>query len=123
MVRAIKRARYLALLPFTVDDARELNKPTMAQGAIGLTETRGLVGVIEVADAAAKAGLADLLAFEQVGGGPAVRFSGDVAAVQVAGGRRSSGPADWRGHMPQRNAVTPRRSPVHAVASQPAIKS
>jgi hypothetical protein len=41
----------------------------MAQGAIGLIETRGLVGAIEAADAAAKAGLVDLLAFEQVGGG------------------------------------------------------
>ncbi|MGB1716987.1 MAG: BMC domain-containing protein [Candidatus Latescibacterota bacterium] len=57
----------------------------MAQGAIGLIETRGLVGAIEAADAAAKAGLVDLLAFEQVGGGlVSVRFSGDVAAVQVA---------------------------------------
>ena len=57
----------------------------MAQGAIGLIETRGLVGAIEAADAAAKAGLVDLLAFEQVGGGlVSVRFSGDVAAVQAA---------------------------------------
>ncbi len=57
----------------------------MAQGAIGLIETRGLVGAIEAADAAAKAGLVELLAFEQIGGGlVSVRFSGDVAAVQVA---------------------------------------
>ncbi|MGB1891395.1 MAG: BMC domain-containing protein [Candidatus Latescibacterota bacterium] len=57
----------------------------MAQGAIGFIETRGLVGAIEAADAAAKASSVDLLAFEQVGGGlVSVRFSGDVAAVQVA---------------------------------------
>ena len=57
----------------------------MAQGAIGLIETRGLVGAIEAADAAAKAGLVELMAFEQIGGGlVSVRFSGDVAAVQVA---------------------------------------
>ncbi len=57
----------------------------MAQGAIGFIETRGLVGAIEAADAAAKAGSVDLLAFEQVGGGlVSVRFRGDVAAVQVA---------------------------------------
>ena len=57
----------------------------MAQGAIGLIETRGLVGAVEAADAAAKAGLVELLAFEQIGGGlVSVRFSGDVAAVQVA---------------------------------------
>ena len=53
--------------------------------AIGLIETRGLVGAIEAADAAAKAGLVELLEFEQIGGGlVSVRFSGDVAAVQVA---------------------------------------
>ncbi len=57
----------------------------MAQAAIGLIETCGLVGAIEAADAAAKAGYVDLLGFEQVGGGlVSVRFSGDVAAVQVA---------------------------------------
>lgn len=57
----------------------------MAQGAVGLIETRGFVGAIEAADAAAKAGLVELLAFEQIGGGLiSVRFSGDVAAVQVA---------------------------------------
>ena len=57
----------------------------MAQTAIGLIETRGLVGAVEAADAAAKAGYVDLLGFEQIGGGlVSVRFRGDVAAVQVA---------------------------------------
>ncbi len=57
----------------------------MAQGAIGFIETRGLVGAVEAADAAAKASSIDLLAFEQIGGGlVSVRFRGDVAAVQVA---------------------------------------
>ncbi|MFT5090367.1 MAG: ethanolamine utilization protein EutM [Candidatus Latescibacterota bacterium] len=57
----------------------------MTKAAIGLIETRGLVGAIEAADAAAKAGFIDLLGFEQIGGGlVSVRFRGDVAAVQVA---------------------------------------
>jgi ethanolamine utilization protein EutM len=41
----------------------------LAQAAIGLIETRGLVGAVEAADAAAKAGFVDLLGFEQIGGG------------------------------------------------------
>ena len=53
--------------------------------AIGLIETRGLVGVIEAADAAAKSAQIDLLGIEQIGAGlVSVRFSGEVAAVQVA---------------------------------------
>jgi ethanolamine utilization protein EutM len=57
----------------------------LAQAAIGLIETRGLVGAVEAADAAAKAGFVDLLGFEQIGGGlVSIRFRGDVAAVQVA---------------------------------------
>ena len=57
----------------------------MPQTAIGLIETRGLVGVIEAADVAAKAANIRLLAFEPVGGGlVALRFCGDVASVQTA---------------------------------------
>lgn len=57
----------------------------MSQAAIGLIETRGLVGLIEAADAATKAAGVELLGFEQVGGGlVSIRFSGDVASVQTA---------------------------------------
>ncbi|MFH1569614.1 MAG: BMC domain-containing protein [Gemmatimonadota bacterium] len=57
----------------------------MAESAIGLIETRGLVGVIEAADTAAKAADVQLLGIEQVGGGlVSVRFAGDVAAVKAA---------------------------------------
>ena len=53
--------------------------------AIGLIETRGLVGVIQAADAAAKSAQVELLGIEQIGAGlVSVRFSGEVAAVQVA---------------------------------------
>jgi ethanolamine utilization protein EutM len=57
----------------------------MPQAAVGFIETRGLVGAIEAADAAAKAAGVELLGFQQVGGGlVTVRFRGDVAAVQTA---------------------------------------
>lgn len=57
----------------------------MAESAIGLIETRGLVGVIEAADTAAKAADVQLVGFERVGGGlVSVRFRGDTAAVQTA---------------------------------------
>lgn len=57
----------------------------MAQTAIGLIETRGLVGVIEAADVAAKSANIRLLGFESIGGGlVSLRFCGDVASVQTA---------------------------------------
>ena len=57
----------------------------MARSAIGLIETRGLVGVVEAADTAAKTANVELSGFEMVGGGlVSVRFRGDVASVQAA---------------------------------------
>ena len=57
----------------------------MAGSAIGLIETRGMAGVVEAADAAAKAANVELLQFERIGGGlVSIRFSGDVASVQTA---------------------------------------
>ena len=57
----------------------------MTATPIGLIETRGLVGVIEAADAAAKTADIQLLGIEQTGGGfVSVRFQGDVAAVKAA---------------------------------------
>ena len=57
----------------------------MSQVAVGFVETRGLVGVIEAADAAVKAARVEIAGFEPVGGGlVAVRFTGDVASVQAA---------------------------------------
>ena len=57
----------------------------MPQSAIGFIETRGLVGVIEAADAAAKAANVQLMDFEKIGSGlVSIRFYGDVASVQVA---------------------------------------
>jgi ethanolamine utilization protein EutM len=53
--------------------------------ALGLIETRGLVGAIEAADAMVKAANVTLIGKEQVGGGlVAVLVRGDVGAVKAA---------------------------------------
>ncbi|MBT4498377.1 MAG: BMC domain-containing protein [Gemmatimonadetes bacterium] len=57
----------------------------MSQAAIGFIETRGLVGIIEAADAAAKSASVEIVGFEPIGAGLiSVRFAGDVASVQAA---------------------------------------
>lgn len=53
--------------------------------ALGLVETRGLVAVIEAADAMVKAANVDLVGWEKIGGGyVAVAVRGDVGAVRAA---------------------------------------
>ncbi|MFZ5826555.1 MAG: BMC domain-containing protein [Bacillota bacterium] len=53
--------------------------------AMGMIETRGLVGAIEAADAAAKTAEVYLLRKERIDGGlVSVRFIGETAAVQEA---------------------------------------
>jgi microcompartment protein CcmL/EutN len=53
--------------------------------ALGMIETRGFVGAIEAADAAAKAAEIHLLGIEKVTGGLVmIRFVGDTASVQAA---------------------------------------
>jgi ethanolamine utilization protein EutM len=57
----------------------------MTQGALGLIQTKGLVGVIEAADALVKAANVRLIGKEKVGGGyVAVFVRGDVGAVKAA---------------------------------------
>ncbi len=53
--------------------------------ALGLIETRGLVGAIEAADAMVKAANVTLISKEEIGGGlVTVMVRGDVGAVQAA---------------------------------------
>jgi ethanolamine utilization protein EutM len=53
--------------------------------ALGLVETRGLVGAIEAADAMVKAANVVLIGREQIGGGlVTVMVRGDVGAVKAA---------------------------------------
>lgn len=57
----------------------------MSQEALGMIETKGLVGAIEAADAMVKAAKVQLLGREQVGGGlVTVMVRGDVGAVKAA---------------------------------------
>ena len=57
----------------------------MAGEAIGLIETRGLVGSVEAADAMVKAANVQLLGEERIGGGlVTVIVKGDVGAVKAA---------------------------------------
>ncbi len=57
----------------------------MTGEALGLVETRGLVGSIEAADAMVKAANVRLVGYEQVGGGlVTVMVRGDVGAVKAA---------------------------------------
>ncbi len=53
--------------------------------ALGMIETRGLVALVEAADAMAKAAEVKLVKYEKVGGGyVTVMCRGDVAAVKAS---------------------------------------
>lgn len=57
----------------------------MNDGALGMIETKGLVGAIEAADAMAKAANVILIGKEQIGSGlVTVMVRGDVGAVKAA---------------------------------------
>ena len=57
----------------------------MAMQALGMVETRGLVALIEAADAMCKAASVDLVGWDRVGAGMVTAFvRGDVAAVKAA---------------------------------------
>ena len=58
---------------------------TMAQEALGMVETRGLVAAIEAADAMLKAANVELVGTEKIGSGlVSVMVRGDVGAVKAA---------------------------------------
>ena len=53
--------------------------------ALGMIETKGLIGLIEASDAMLKAANVQMQGYKQVGGGLVTGFvSGDVAAVKAA---------------------------------------
>jgi ethanolamine utilization protein EutM len=57
----------------------------MALQALGMVETRGLVALIEAADAMCKAARVDLVGWDRVGSGLVTAFvRGDVAAVKAS---------------------------------------
>lgn len=57
----------------------------MALQALGMVETRGLVALVEAADAMVKAANVELIGWDKVGSGMVTAFvRGDVAAVKAA---------------------------------------
>lgn len=57
----------------------------MAYEALGMVETKGLVGAIEAADAMVKAANVSLVGYEKIGSGlVTVMVRGDVGAVKAA---------------------------------------
>ena len=57
----------------------------MGQDALGLIETKGLVGAVEAADAMVKAANVQLIGYEKIGSGyVTVMVRGDVGAVKAA---------------------------------------
>jgi len=57
----------------------------MLMEALGMIETRGLVGLIEASDAMVKAARVKLVAYQQIGGGLVTALvRGDVAACKAA---------------------------------------
>ncbi len=57
----------------------------MLEQAIGMIETKGLVGMIEAADAMVKAAKVTLSGYEKIGGGYVTTFDrGEVGAVREA---------------------------------------
>ncbi len=57
----------------------------MANQALGLIETKGLVSLIEASDAMLKAANVQMLGWDKVGGGLVTSFvGGDVAAMKAA---------------------------------------
>ena len=54
--------------------------------ALGMIETRGLVGLIEAADAMIKAARVQLVSYEQISGGDVTALVAGAAAVQRVGG-------------------------------------
>ena len=86
-----------------------------AYGALGLVETRGLVGAIEATDAGLKAADVKLLGTEKADAGlVTVKFIGEVAAVKAAVDAGSAA-AERVGHLVAAHVI-PRPHPEMTVA-------
>jgi ethanolamine utilization protein EutM len=67
---------------FTIHEKRSTEMP---QEALGMVETKGLVAMIEAADAMVKAANVTLIGYEKIGAGFVTAIvRGDVAAVKAA---------------------------------------
>ena len=85
------------------------------EGALGLVETRGLVGAIEAADAGLKAANVRLLTTERADAGlVTVMFGGDVAAVKAAVDAGAAA-AERVGHLVSSHVIPRPNSQVHEI--------
>jgi microcompartment protein CcmL/EutN len=77
---------YAIVALFPVHDRQAgLGRFTMSLEALGMVETKGLVGSIEAADAMVKAAKVTLVGYEKIGSGYVTALvRGDVAAVKAA---------------------------------------
>src|SRR5216683_1892049 len=72
-------------LPLTIYQPDSLTGETEMQEALGMVETKGLVAMIEAADAMVKAANVTLIGYEKIGAGFVTAIvRGDVAAVKAA---------------------------------------
>ena len=85
--REIGRSRIIAQLPHLPQSVRvpRIIEPHMCSEALGLVETKGLIGSVEAADAMVKAANVVLIGKEYIGAGyVTVMVRGDVGAVKAA---------------------------------------
>ena len=76
----IQKTEVVAVEPKIIKEEKK-----MAQEALGMVETRGLVAAIEAADAMLKAANVELVGTEKIGSGlVSVMVRGDVGAVKAA---------------------------------------
>src|ERR1700745_449362 len=80
----------------------------MANEALGMIETKGLVGSIEAADAMVKAANVILIGKEYIGAGyVTVMIRGDVGAVKAATDAGAAGGRAWAGGAAVARIISP----------------
>ena len=83
--RAVRKQAPTAAQAVQTNQNRHMEERNMAQEALGLVETRGLVAAIEAADAMLKAANVTLVGTEKIGSGlVTVMVRGDVGAVKAS---------------------------------------
>ncbi|EAC6215570.1 BMC domain-containing protein [Listeria monocytogenes] len=84
--------------------------------ALGMIETKGLVGAVEAADAMVKAANVTLMGKEQVGGGlVTVMVRGDVGAVKAATDAGAAAAAERVGELLSVHVIPRPHSEVDAI--------
>jgi len=93
----------------------------MDKQALGMIETRGLIGAIEAADAMVKAAKVKLIGKEQIGSGlVTVMVRGDVGAVKAAVDA-GAGAAKRVGELVSVHVIPSPHADVESILPQPAV--